>query len=206
MATVTESPESSTASESRMVPTHRLTVDRYLQMVAAGIFKENEPIFLWNGRLAQKMTIGPDHSNTLILLDAMLSALVPTGWHVRQEQPIRFGEAGLPEPDLSVVRGKVRDYGGRMPTAQDVALVIEVADSSLAYDSGEVLETFAREAIPIYWIVNLPHRRVEVYREPTGPSDWPSYRERRFYGPNERVPVVLDGREVGLIEVSEILP
>ncbi len=176
-------------------------------MVEADIFKENEPIFLWNGRLAEKMTKGDDHSYTLSELYAMLLGLIPTGWCIRQEQPIRISDHGMPEPDLTVLRGKNRDYRrGRTPTSQDVALLIEVADSSLAFDSGEVLETFARESIPIYWIVNLPNRRVEAYSEPTGPSDWPSYRERRFYVAGERVPVVLDGRQVGPIDVSEILP
>jgi Uma2 family endonuclease len=85
-------------------------------------------------------------------------------------------------------------------------LVVEVADSSVWADSGAVLETYAAQGIQVYWIVNLPKRRVEVYREPTGPADAPSYRACRQFGPGERVPVVLDGREVGEVAVDDFLP
>jgi hypothetical protein len=84
--------------------------------------------------------------------------------------------------------------------------VVEVADSSLAIDSGEVLQTYAREAIPVDWIVNLPKRRIEVYTEPSGSAAAPSYRGQRSYGPDDEVPVVLDGREVGRIAVRDVLP
>jgi len=115
--------------------------------------------------------------------------------HTRPESPVRVGDDSMPEPDLIVARGGLRDYLGRKPTVPDTALIIEVADSSLAIDSGDVLRTYAAEGFPIYWIVNIPKRRVEVYREPTGPSDRPGYQACRHFAPGERVPVVLDGRE-----------
>ncbi len=191
MATVTEPEAAPEALEAlpRDYPPHRLTVERYERMVEAGIFGEKEPIFLWHGRLVEKMTIGPDHCNAAADLIAMLIRLIPDGWHVRAEQPVRIADDGMPEPDVMVIRGATRDYKGRIPSAQDVSLVVEVADSSVWADSGAVLETYAAQGIPIYWIVNIPKRRVEVYREPTGPTASPSYRACRQYGPGERVPV-----------------
>ena len=119
---------------------------------------------------------------------------------------MQIGNDGMPEPDVTVVRGTTRDYKGRSPAARDVALVVEVSDSSLAVDSGEVKAAYAREAIPIYWIGNLPKQRIEVYTEPSGPAAAPSYRDHRSYGPDDEVPVVLDGREVGRIAVRDVLP
>ena len=80
-----------------------------------------------------------------------------------------------------------------------------VADTSLAEDQGEVLETYAAQAIPIYWIVNLRQRRIEVYTDPTGPAGPPFYRSVHHYAADDDVPVVLDGREVGRFLARDVL-
>jgi hypothetical protein len=87
-----------------------------------------------------------------------------------------------------------------------LGLIIEVADTSLLVDSGEVLKVYACEAGPAYWIVDLPHHRISVHSEPTGSSDVPTYRARCYYGADDEVPVVLDGRDVGRIAVRDVLP
>ncbi|CAN5852532.1 Uma2 family endonuclease [soil metagenome] len=184
----------------------RLTIDRYYQMIESGIFHEKEPVYLWRGRLVEKMTKGRNHTIATTSLYRGLDRLVPQGFYVEQEQPMAIIEDGLPEPDLMIVRGALRDFQGRPPTTKDVVLVVEVADSSLAVDRGDVLATYASEGIPVYWIVNLPGRRVEVYNEPTGPANPSFYRLQRTYGPEEDVPVVLEGREVGRIAVRDLLP
>jgi Uma2 family endonuclease len=204
MATVTE-PEAVEALP-REYPPHRLTVERFERMVNAGIFGDKSPIFLWHGRLVEKMTKGDPHIFAVVSLTQTLGRLLPEGWHVRPEQPVRVGDDSMPEPDLSIARGRPRDYLGRKPSVPDTALLIEVADSSLAIDSGDVLRTYATQGFTVYWIVNIPKRRVEVYRNPTGPSDRPGYQDCRLFGPGERVPVVLDGREIGEVAVDDFLP
>jgi Uma2 family endonuclease len=180
---------------------HRLSVGRYEQMVAKGIFGEKEPIFLWHGGLVEKMTKGPSHTYSVNRLYKRLDRLVPAGCFVEQDGPMVLGDDSMPEPDLKVVRGFEEDYKGRAPSAGEVALVIEVADSSLAVDSGEVQETYARKAIPVYWVANIPQRRIEVYTEPQGTK----YAQEHFYESGELVPVVLDGLEIGRIAVDEVL-
>ncbi|MBX6315491.1 MAG: Uma2 family endonuclease [Isosphaeraceae bacterium] len=153
---------------------HRLTIEQDRRMVEAGIVTENEPIFLWHGQLVEQMTKGPDHSNALTDLYALLVRLVPDGWHVRQERMMEVGDDGAPEPDLTVIRGATCDYRGCIPKSQDVALVVEVADSSSAIDSGEVLETYVAQAILLYGIVDLPKRRLDnIYSRPSGPAEAP---------------------------------
>jgi Uma2 family endonuclease len=110
----------------------------------------------------------------------------------------------MPEPDEAVVRGSARDYARRQrgtPGAQDVGLIVEIAYSSLAEDRAMVA-VYGRSGIPIYWILNLVDRRVEVYSCPQGDG----YATRTDYHSGEHVPVVLDGAVIGQIAVDNLLP
>ena len=187
-------------------PPHRMTVDRYRRLVESGVYGPKDPVFLWKGRLVEKMTEGDRHAFSSLSLAEFMRRLVPDGWSVRPDKPIVLADESLPEPDLTIVRGPLRDYVNRTPKATDVALVVEVSDSSLHLDSRPVLKAYAANSIPIYWIVNIPKCRVEVFSDPMGPVEKPSYRQHRLYGPDDEVPVVLDRREVGRISVKEILP
>jgi Uma2 family endonuclease len=205
MATTATVPEAAVGSGCGFRP-HHPTVDRYYRMIEAGVFGEDEPIFLWRGRLVEKMTTGRPHTLAVLALSERLRVLIPQGWYLEPEQPMAIPDDGMPEPDLKVVRGSMNDYPDFPPTAQDVSLIVEVADSSLAADSGEVLETYVAQAIPIYWIVNLPGRRIEVFTDPTGPAEVPSYRLCQHHAPGEEVPLILDGRKLGMIPVDDVIP
>ena len=183
----------------------RLTVDRYFRMVESGILNEKDPIYLWKGRLVAKMSKGPRHIFASRRLNRALDRIVPDGWFVLQEPSIALPD-GVPEPDFTVVRGSDTDYTARWATAADVALIVEVSDSSLAMDRGTVLEAYAAARIPIYWIVNLRDFLIEVYSDPAGDPGVAHYRTKLTFGPGQDVPVVLDGREVGRVPVKDILP
>lgn len=189
---------------------YRLSLDQYQQMVEAGILKSGTPIVLLDGLLVTKMTKGNPHETAAYLGQEVLRATLPPGWLVRKESPLALpGGPGVgdsaPEPDISVVRGVIRDYATRTPGPGDVALVIEVADSSVSNDRKGLIR-YARAGIPFAWIVNLPSRTLEVSSRPTGPGPDPRYAESRTYGDQESVPVVIDGREVAQIRVADLLP
>ena len=65
---------------------------------------------------------------------------------------------------------------------------------------------YGRVGIPIYWLINLPDRRLELYTDPTGADQNPGYRRREDLAPNDSVPLVLDGREFCRIPVHDLLP
>lgn len=183
----------------------RLTVGRYLRMIETGILTEKDRVFLWRGQLVSKMTKGRPHTVTVLRLTDALKRVVPAGWYVEPEQPMILGDESLPEPDLKVVRGRMEDYAAP-PSSRDVPLVIEVADSTLAEDRGEALNSYAAEAIPSYWVVNVPDRQIEVYSVPTGSGAPARYARSAVYGIGDDVPITLDGRDVGRVGVAEIFP
>lgn len=185
---------------------YRLTAKRYSAMVEMGAFGKRDALYLWKGRLVAKMTKGRPHMIAQSNLTIGLAPLIPVGWHVEQDSPIALNDESVPEPDLVVIRGVADDYPKSPPPARDIALIIEVSDSSLAEDLGDVLQTYAAEGIPVYWVVNLPKRVFVVHTDPTGPSERPDYRTRREYKTGEEVPIVIEGREIARIAVSEVLP
>lgn len=83
--------------------------------------------------------------------------------------------------------------------------MFEVSDATLELDRGLKLRIYASGLIPAYWIVNLVEARVEVYTQPRGGKK-PTYKTRTDYGPNDTVPVVIAGKQVGTIAVKEVLP
>ncbi len=111
-----------------------------------------------------------------------------------------------PEPDGSIVRGDDTSYDTRLPNATDFGIVIEVSDSSLAFDRRDKGRIYARAGIPVYWIINVADKVVEVYSDPESTANPPGYRSRKDYRPGDDVPLELDGQVVAAIPVSELLP
>jgi Uma2 family endonuclease len=183
----------------------RLTVDQYHKMIDTGILVDGDPIELLDGLLIEKMTKKPPHAYSTDVTREMLARTVPPGWFVRSQDPITLMESE-PEPDCSVVRGDRRQYLKRHPGPADVGIVVEVSDASREQDREWKRRIYAEANIPVYWIVNLIDRQVEVYTDPTGPSQQPDYRLRKDHLPSDGLPVVLDGKEVGSIAVRDLLP
>jgi Uma2 family endonuclease len=127
------------------------------------------------------------------------------GWHCRSQSATTTADSE-PEPDLAVIRGSERDYLTRHPGPADMALAVEVSESSLPRDRSHKTRIYARAAVPVYWIINLVDLQVEVYTDPTGPDPAPVYRTRRDYRPGDLVPFVMDGRELGPIPTQDLLP
>lgn len=174
-------------------------------MGEAGILTPEDRVELLEGWLVPKMTKNPPHAVASKLASKALDRILPSNWHTRIQDPILLS-ASVPEPDVAVARGTERDYGDRHPSATEVALIIEVADSSLTEDRRLKKRIYARDGIAVLWIVNLVDNRVEVYTDPTGPADQPDYRKRQDFSPIDSLPLLLEGRELGRIVVRDLLP
>lgn len=179
----------------------RLSVGQYHAMIESGILTADDSIELLEGCLVNKMPKNPLHSlSTCLILDSLLK-LLPSGWLLRVQEPITLTDSE-PEPDAAVVRGARRDYLARHPAPSEVALVIEVANTSLSLDRKWKKRLYATAGIPIYWVVNLPENVIESYSEP----DSDDYQHQQVYRKADSVPVVIDGQTCGTIAAAELLP
>ena len=180
----------------------KLTTDAYDRMVAAGILPETNRLELIDGRIVEKDVKNPTHSAAVEMGRAAISELLPTGWIVRSEQPVRIpSRDSEPEPDLSVVRGRIKDYLKRHPGPEDVALVVEVTRSSAAKDRA-LARVYGAGGIPVYWIINLEARKLEVYSSPVRGR----YPAPKILGLKDSVELVIAGQAVSRIAVADLLP
>jgi Uma2 family endonuclease len=181
---------------------YRFTVDQYERMVDAGILTDDDRVELIDGYVVTKMGKKPPHVWTVDSLEDLLRALLGGKWCLRGESPANIPPFDEPEPDIVIARGTRATYLERHPDPVDIGLIAEVSDTIYHRDRGKKWEANARSGIPVYWIVNLTRRRVEVYTDPTPEG----YGSRREYHAGESILVVLDGEQIGRVAVNDILP
>jgi Uma2 family endonuclease len=183
-------------------PIARFSVEKYHQMIQAGLFSEDDRYELLDGWLVAKMTEGPGHEFGTGELEDLLRAVLPEGWHLRNQAAITLASSE-PEPDLSIVRGSRADYRVQHPQADDVASVIEVADTTLRTDRLKA-RIYASAGIPEYWIINLPQRCVAVFRSPDVSAR--AYLQTTIKSEDEVIEVTIAGHSCGEIRVADCLP
>ncbi len=186
-------------------PVWRFSVAQYHQMIRLGILTDDDPVELLEGWIIHKMPKNPLHRAATKLVRNALEEIVPKGWYVDAQEPITLLDSE-PESDVVVVRGNTRDYLDRHPGSQDLALVVEVADSTLERDRTSKKRLYARAGIPVYWIINLPEQKLEVYTEPIDLAAVPTYQQRQDYSLSDEVSVAVEGQEVGRLTVQDLLP
>jgi Uma2 family endonuclease len=186
-------------------PVFRLSVDQYHELIRAGKLAEDDPVELLEGILVFKMPKNTPHTTVCRLSRRGVEPLLPTGYFYDSQEPITLTD-GEPEPDGAVVRGRIEDYTQTHPGPGEVALVIVVADTSIERDRGIKLRSYARAGIPIYWIVNLAQRWVEVYADPDSSAEPPTYRRKDIFASTMRLPLSIEGLTLGEIAVNDLLP
>jgi len=147
-----------------------LTVTEYDQMIATGLFepRERHRLELIRGELRNMSPIGSEHEAVVDFLAEWSIRNLPQGkvW-VRVQNSIALPTLdSAPEPDVVWVAR--HDYSHGRPTAEDVLLIVEVAESSLRFDLGEKAEMYAEAGIEDYWVVDLRNRSIIVHRKPVG--------------------------------------
>lgn len=144
---------------------HRtFTTAEYERMVEAGILSEDERIELLDGEINAMSPIGVDHAYAVRMLNSLLNRQVGLIAIIDVQNPIRLNDNSMPQPDLAALRP--RNYRSALPTPADVLLLIEVADSSLAYDRGTKFPRYAGAGISEAWLVDLTAGIIERHSEP----------------------------------------
>jgi Uma2 family endonuclease len=149
----------------------RFTRKDYYRMVEAGILRARDRVELIEGEIIEMSPIGPRHSAFVDNLTRLLVRRLPDDAIVRVQGPVALADDTEPQPDLTVLRRRAVAYKDREAWAEDAVLVIEVAESSLAYDRITKRRLYAQAGIPEYWIVDCGAETVEVYRTP-GPDGY----------------------------------
>jgi Uma2 family endonuclease len=179
---------------------HRFTASEYYRMAEAGILGEDDRVELIGGQIVDMSPINPPHAAAVDRCVRVFTRAVADRALVRNQNPLDLGEYDAPEPDLAVVRPRVDEYAEAHPTAAEVLLLVEVADSSLAYDRATKLPLYAAADIRETWLLNLQQRRLEVSQEPHEDG----YAVTRIYRPGERVaPLVFPDLNLA---VTDLLP
>lgn len=187
-------------------PRKRWTTAEFDRLLDEGYLAEGSDTYLWDFEIIEPMAEYPPHVHALANLYRFLILRLPEdAWTVSQNAPLELKDGYKPQPDLSVVRGPRDRYNNRAFAPADVALLVEVSNSSYPKDSIPFLREYASAGIAQYWIVNIPERRVEVYRDPTGPgASTPGYGRRDDHGADSTVPLELDGGGGGILGFGEI--
>jgi Uma2 family endonuclease len=146
------------------VRTRRWTRAEYDRLIEQGVFRHEERLELIDGELVVREPQGSRHYAAVLLVTDALRAAFGPGWLVRGQGPVALDEASEPEPDVSVVRGSPRDYAAGHPAHP--VLVVEVADSTLAFDRRRKAALYARAGVADYWLLNLVDGALMVHREP----------------------------------------
>jgi Uma2 family endonuclease len=178
---------------------------QYHAMIRAGALESGSPIEFLEGWLVNKMIKNPPHRVAVRKCRIALESTLSAEWLLDIQEPITTGDSE-PEPDISVVRGDTTKLLDRHPGPDEIGLLVEVAEASLDRDRGWKKRIYAAAEIPVYWIVNLVDREIEVLTRPSGPGDRPDYGTRQVFLHGDQVPVVLDGNEVGRIAGHDLLP
>jgi hypothetical protein len=188
---------------------HKISLETFFEMIRLGLIQGPDRVVLLDGLMVNKLGRGLRHLLATRLIFLHLLASLAKGWTLLKEEPLSLPEGpegdSAPEPDVMVLSGGVRDYDERLPAAGDVALIIEVADSTLVKDRAGLVR-YAWASLPEVWIVNLVNKTVELYTDPSGPADAPGYKECVVKGFGDKLAVQgRQGQILATVCINEIM-
>jgi Uma2 family endonuclease len=150
------------------VERRRFTVDDFARMLRAGILTEDDRVELIDGEVRQMSPIGPLHTGTVKRLIALFGERLGRAVIVSAQDPVELTDYTEPQTDIALLRPRSDFYTSGHPQPDDVLLVIEVADTSLAYDRAEKLPRYAQAGIAEAWLIDLEQFVVTQFTEPDG--------------------------------------
>ncbi len=162
---------------------HKLTVEAYHDLGVTGHLTEDDRVELIEGELIDMAPIGGHHLSGVNRLNAFFVRAIGDRGIVSVQNPVILGRHSEPQPDLVILAPHMNARDAGVPTARDVLLVIEVSDTTIAYDRGTKIPLYARHDIADVWLFNLRSNRIEIHRTPT-PAGYTSVQE---IGPGETI-------------------
>lgn len=143
------------------------TTAEYHQMIAAGVFDEDERLELIDGEIVEMIPIGPRHAATVNRLNQVLMLQLANIAILSVQNPVELSDFSEPQPDLTLLKRRADFYALALPTVADVLVAIEVADTTVEKDRGAKIPSYARAGVAESWLVDLVSDRIEVYSQPS---------------------------------------
>ena len=142
------------------------TVDEYYEMARVGILTESDRVELIEGEIVEMSPIGSRHQAIVDELAYIFFNAVGDRARVRIQGPLRLADVTEPQPDVQLLTQRDDRYVDGHPTQVDALLVVEVSDTSLAYDRNYKSAVYSMRGVPELWILDVNRPRLFVMREP----------------------------------------
>ena len=176
-----------------------LSIREYQKMAKTGILNDDDRVELLNGKIIEMSPIGSLHAACVNRINALFSKALGSKVIVSLQNPLVIPPYSMPEPDVVLLKPREDYYARRHPRPKDVLLVLEVADSTLQKDKTIKKLIYAQAGIQEYWIVDIPNKKVQVFRSPAEKE----FQMVESFSPNDRLK--LSGLDFSFL-VREILP
>ncbi len=182
-----------------MPPQMRISCELYHEMISKGVLTPDHRVELINGFLTQKTSVGSLHASIVKILNFLLSGQLGGLAVVGVQDPVTLHEYSEPDPDIVVAKFRPDFYRHAHPGPKDIVLVIEVADSSLAYDRQAKIPLYAASNIPEVWLVNLIEKKVTIHQYPEGST----YLETTDLFPGDTLPIPgFGGKSIAVADIG----
>lgn len=142
------------------------TVHDYYKMLEFGILSEDDRVELINGEIIKMAAIGSKHAAYVKRIREMLGEILEKAVIISVQDPIHLDDLSEPEPDIAILKRRTDFYEQAHPEAADVLLLVEVADSSFAFDKKVKVPLYAKAGIPEVWLVDLQALELWVFHTP----------------------------------------
>ena len=180
-------------------PRHRWTVAEYHRMAEVGLLNEDSRVELIDGEIIEMAPIGSEHAGHNNHLLSLLAYRLHGKAVVAGQNPVVLSNYEEPQPDIAVLRWRNDYYRTVHPHAEDVLLIIEIADSTLRYDRDVKMPLYAKNGIPEVWLLDIQSRQLEIYREPINGE----YRQRDNRRAGQIAPILCPD---AVIDLAELFP
>ncbi|HXC53148.1 MAG TPA: Uma2 family endonuclease [Candidatus Limnocylindrales bacterium] len=178
----------------------RYTVEKYFALVEEGVLDPDERTELLHGIVVSSAPPTPAQASGMRRAISALRRAVGPDIPIASRSPLVASPFCVPEPDVAILPGQLRDYDTQHPTT--ALLVVHVSDRSLPQDRLTRTPIYARAGVANYWIVNLRNHTVEWFGEPDSMTH--EYRAQGIAGGSDRLP--MDAFPDAVVTAAELLP
>jgi Uma2 family endonuclease len=147
---------------------HKFTTEQYQLMCERGVFPPDDRYELINGEIRKMSPIGIKHAVCVTRLSTLLTSRFINKAIVWAQNPISINEYSQPQPDIALLKWRDDFYANGLPTPADILLIIEVADSTIAYDREIKTPLYAASGIPEMWLCDINQRIIMGHTQPSG--------------------------------------